>query len=159
MALNLLTLVHVLISLSAIAAGFVFLGEILAGSQRPTWTTAFLGTTVATSVTGFFFPFKGFTPAIAVGVISLLVLALAIHALVVGKLAGAWKRTYLIASLTALYLNGFVLVAQMFQKIPALREAAPTQSEPTFAITQGLLLVAFILLGIRADARFRTATA
>jgi hypothetical protein len=155
MTLDIFTLVHILISLAGIVSGLVIVGGWLAGKTYPGWTAFFLATTVATSATGFFFPYRGVTPALAVGILSLILLAVAIYALYVRKLAGAWHRTYLVTALTALYLNFFVLVAQLFQKTPALKELAPTQSEPPFGLAQGLVLVTFIVLGIGAFRRFR----
>ncbi len=127
----------------------------MAGKSYSRWTVLFLVATVATSVTGFFFPFRGFTPAFAVGILSLILLAVAIYALYVRKLAGVWSRSYLLTALLALYLNFFVLVAQLFQKTPALKELAPTQTEPPFGISQGLVLVVFVVLGVTAFRRFR----
>ncbi|HEY5954278.1 MAG TPA: hypothetical protein VIT18_07930 [Terrimicrobiaceae bacterium] len=155
MTLDVFTLVHILISLAGIASGLVVVGGWLAGKASAGWTAFFLATTVATSTTGFFFPYRGFTPALAVGILSLVLLAVAIYALYVHKLARVWHRTYLVTALTALYLNFFVLVAQLFQKTPALQELAPTQSEPPFGLAQGLVLVTFIVLGIGAFRRFR----
>ncbi|HEY5895448.1 MAG TPA: hypothetical protein VIT91_19680 [Chthoniobacterales bacterium] len=155
MGLSIFTLVHILISLAGLVSGLVVLGGWLAGKSHGRWTAFFLATTVATSVTGFFFPFRGFTPAYAVGILSLVLLAVAIYALYVRKLAGKWSKGYLWTALIALYLNFFVLVAQLFQKTPALKELAPTQSEPAFGISQGLVLVVFLSLGIAAVRRFR----
>ena len=155
MTLDVFTLVHILISLAGIVSGLVVVGGWLAGKSYAGWTIFFLATTVATSATGFFFPYRGFTPALAVGILSLLLLAVAIYALYMRKLAGTWQRIYLVTALTALYLNFFVLVAQLFQKTPALKELAPTQSEPPFGIAQGLVLVVFVLLGIGTLRRFR----
>jgi hypothetical protein len=108
-------------------------------------------------VTGFLFPFKGMTPGIILGILSILVLVLAIVALYVGKLAGAWRGTYVITSTLALYFNFFVLVAQAFAKIPALKSIAPTQASPVFGITQLVVLVIFIVLTIRAFRNFHSA--
>ncbi len=155
MALDLFTLVHVLISVVGIMAGFGALAGLLGGTVFPRWTAIFLWFTLATSVTGFFFPFRGFTPAYAVGGISVVVLALAIYALYGRDLAGVWRKIYLINALIALYLNSFVLIAQFFQKIPALKALAPTQAEPPFAVSQGALLVLFIVLGVVAAKKFR----
>lgn len=150
MALEIFTLVHVLISIIGIAAGYGALAGLLSGQVLPRWTAIFLVTTVLTSATGFFFPFRGFTPAYPVGAISLVVLGLAIYALYARGLAGGWRKVYVISALVALYLNSFVLVAQFFQKIPALKALAPTQAEPPFAICQGALLIVFIWLGVVA---------
>ncbi|HEY5704271.1 MAG TPA: hypothetical protein VIS96_01710 [Terrimicrobiaceae bacterium] len=155
MGLAVFTLIHILISLAGIVSGLVVLGGWLAGKQYPGWTAFFLVTTVMTSVTGFFFPFRGFTPAYGVGVISLFVLAAAIYALYVRRLSGVWSKVFVINGLIALYLNFFVLVAQLFQKTPALKELAPTQTEPSFAISQGTVLLLFVALGVSAVRRFR----
>jgi hypothetical protein len=113
-------------------------------------------TTVLTSVSGFFFPFHGFLPSHGVGIISLLVLAVAIFARYGRHLAGGWRRTYAITAMIALYLNVFVLIVQAFRKVPALEAMAPTQSEPPFKITQLVVLLIFIALTIAAAIRFRS---
>ena len=115
-------------------------------------------TTGSTSVTGFLFLFHRFLPSHGVGIVSLIVLALATFALYVRRLAGAWRRTYVIAAVIALYLNVFVLIAQLFQKAPALRALAPTQSEPAFKITQLVVLALFIVLCVLAAMKFRDTT-
>lgn len=147
------TLIHVLISILGIASGFVVIGGMLGGNVRPAATCLFLAATIATSVTGFFFPFTGITPAFIFGVLSLIVLALALFSLSAKKLQGGWRKTYIITALTAQFLNTFVLIAQLFQKVPALKALAPTQSEPPFGIAQTLLLAAFIWIGIKAVKR------
>jgi len=149
------TLLHVLISLAGIFSGFVVLFGLLAGKQLDGWTKFFLATTVATSVTGFFFPLHGLTPAIVVGIISLAALAVALFARYARHLAGTWRKTYVFSAVLALYLNVFVLIVQSFLKIPALKEIAPTQNDPPFKFTQLVVLVAFIALGIVAAIRFR----
>jgi hypothetical protein len=155
--MNLFTLIHVLISLIALASGLVVLGGWLGGLSLRHWTALFLATTILTSVTGFFFPFKGITPGIVVGVLSLALLGVAIFALAFRKLAGPWRKTYIITSVTALYLNFFVLVAQLFQHTPSLQMLAPTQSEPPFAAAQAIIFVLFLLFGFTAARNFRPA--
>ena len=155
MTLEIYTLVHVAISLVGIASGFAVLFGLLAGNRLDGWTKLFLITTVATSVTGFFFPFHGFTPAIGVGIISLVVLAVAIFARYGRNLAGSWRWIYVVTAMIALYLNVFVGIVQAFQKVPALKAIAPMQTEPPFAVTQLVVLVLFILIGIVAAIRFR----
>jgi hypothetical protein len=118
-------------------------------------TALFLITTVLTSVTGFLFPFKGVTPGIILGILSIIALILAIAALYVGKLAGAWRGTYVISAGIALWFNVFVLFAQSFAKIPALHSVAPTQASPAFGIAQLVVLVIFIILTRRAFKRFQ----
>jgi hypothetical protein len=152
---TILTVVHVLISLIGIFSGFVVVFGLLTAKRLDGWTAVFLATTVLTSVTGYFFPFHGFTPADGVGIVSLIVPALVIFARYVRHLAEAWRRTYVVSAVLALYFNTFVLVVHLFQKVPALKAVAPTQSEPPFAIAQLVLLAVFIVLGIFAAIRFR----
>jgi hypothetical protein len=64
-----------------------------------------------------------------------------------------------VTAVMSLYLNVFVLIVQTFQKVPALRELAPTQSEPPFAISQLIVLVMFVVLGYRAVVSFRETAA
>src|SRR5439155_8179662 len=97
-----------LISLVGIGSGFVVIFGLLAGKRLDGWTALFLVTTVATSVTGFGFPFDHLLPSHKVGIISLAVLAVAILARYAFHLAGGWRRIYVISAVTALYLNVFV---------------------------------------------------
>jgi hypothetical protein len=149
------TLIHVIISLLAIGSGFVVMFGLIAGKRLDAWTVFFLATTIATSVTGFGFPITQVTPGIVLGVISLLVLAIAVFARYGRHLAGAWRLIYVITAVIALYLNFFVLIVQSFQKVPALKDLAPTQSEPPFAVAQLIALVGFVVLGFIAAKRFR----
>lgn len=149
------TLIHVVISLVGIFSGLVVLFAMLAGKRLDGWTGLFLATTVATSVTGFGFPFHRLLPSHVVGIISLVVLAVVIYALYVRHLAGAWRKTYVIGAVLALYLNVFVAVVQAFLKVPALHALAPTQSEPPFKLTQLAVLALFVVLAILAAMRFR----
>jgi hypothetical protein len=155
MSLQTYTLLHVLISLIGIGSGLVVMYGLLTAKRLDRWTAVFLTTTALTSVTGFGFPFKGVTPAINVGVISLIVLAVAIVARYVLHLVGAWRRTYVISVAVALYLNVFVLVVQSFEKVPALKTAAPTQKEAPFVVAQLLVMAIFVVLTIFAVKRFR----
>jgi hypothetical protein len=155
LSLGTFTLIHVLISLAGIASGLVVLFGLIAGKRLNGWTAWFLATTVATSVTGFGFPFEHLLPSHIVGLISLAVLVLAIAARYPLHLRGAWRRVYVITAVLALYLNVFVLVVQSFQKVPALRALAPHQTEPPFAAAQAGVLVLFVVLGVLAAIRFR----
>ena len=150
------TKLHVVISLIGIVSGLVVMFGLLVGRRLNGWTTLFLISTVLTSVTGFFFPFHGVTPAIVVGIISLVLLAVAIVARYARHLAGAWRWMYVVTAMISLYLNVFVLIVQLFQKVPALRVLAPTQSEPPFAVTQLAVLGLFVVLTIVALIRFRS---
>ena len=149
------TLIHVAISLAGIASGFVVMYGLLAGRRLDGWTAFFLITTAATSATGFGFPLVHFGAPHWVGVISLAVLAVAILARYALRLAGAWRRIYVICAVLAFYLNVFVGVVQAFQKVPFLRGLAPTQSEPPFLFTQLAVLALFVALAVVAAVRFR----
>lgn len=156
-AILILTIVHVAISLVAIVTGLVTLFGMLSATRMDRMTAWFLSMTVATSVTGFFFPFNGFTPALGFGIISLLVLPVAIYARYNRRMLSRWRVVYIITAMFALYLNTFVLVVQSFLKVAFLHDLAPQQNEPPFAIAQLLVLVAFIVLTVLACLRFRIA--
>jgi hypothetical protein len=153
--MNTFTLVHVVISLIGILAGIVVLFGFLSAKRLDGWNIIFLITTVLTSVTGFLFPFHKLLPSHILGAMSLVVLAFALFARYARRMAGPWRRTYAITSSIALYFNVFVLIAQMFQKIPALKVLAPTQSEPPFLVAQLVCLVLFTVLTILAAIKFR----
>ena len=156
------TLIHVLLSLAGIGTGFIVLYGLLTGKRLEGWTAIFLATTVLTSVTGFFFPVEHLLPSHVVGIISLLVLAVAILARYPLHLARASRWIYVVCAVLALYFNVFVAVVQSFLKVPALKAMAPTQKEPPFVVAQVVVMVLFIVLGIFAGKKFhveRTATA
>jgi hypothetical protein len=153
------TLIHVVISLIGIFSGLVVLAGLLTSKRLDGWTTLFLASSVATSATGFGFPFDHLLPSHIVGIVPLLVLAIAIFARYARHLAGGWRKFYVVTALVALYLNVFVAVVQAFQKLPMLKAAAPTQSEPPFVITQLVVLVLFVVLTVVAVVKFRRAPA
>ena len=150
---------HVILSLIGIIAGFIVFYGLLTNKSFGASTAIFLTTTILTSATGFPLPPFGFDPPRAVGVISLVLLALAVAALYVFRLSGAWRWVYVGGAVAALYLNVFVLVAQAFQKLPPLHALAPTQSEPPFLVAQIVVLVAFVAAGAAAARRFHPAIA
>jgi hypothetical protein len=150
MSVSRFTTLHVIISLLGIASGVFVLFSMLGGTRHDGLTSFFLASTVLTSLTGFFFPFAKLLPSHVVGIISLIVLALALLALYVFHLAGAWRWIYVAGAVLALYLNVFVAIVQAFQKLPFLRPLAPTQSEPPFAVTQVAAFVIFVVLGVVA---------
>ena len=156
MILHIYTIIHVLISLVAIFTGFVVVFGLLAGERLDRRTKWFLVTAVATTITGFFFPFHGFTPAIGLGIISLPFLALTIFARYSKRLAGPWRWIYVIGAVICLYFNLFVLVVQLFEKVSALHAMAPTQTEPPSKLTQLVVLLVSALLAIIAAIRFHT---
>jgi len=155
MTLSTFTTVHVAISLIGIGSGFIAIIGLMSGKLLHAVTALFLATTILTSLTGFLFPFNGVTPGIVLGILSMIVLILAIVALYAKKLAGAWRGTYVISANLALYFNVFVLFAQLFEKVPALKAIAPTQASPAFGATQLVVLVVFIVLTTLAFKRFR----
>ena len=148
------TKAHVVLSLIGIVTGLVVLCGLLSSNRMNGWTMIFLITTVATSVTGFFFPFHGVTPAIILGTLSLIVLTAAIAARYTFQLAGSWRWIYVVGAVVALYFNVFVLVVQTFLNVPVLHALAPKGSEPPFATAQGIVLLLFIVAGIKSVKRF-----
>ena len=157
MSLATFTLVHVIISLIGIVAGLVVMFGMLGSNRKPGLTAIFLLTTILTSATGFLFPFTQLLPSHMVGILSLVLLAIACLALYGMKLSGAWRSVYVVTAMTSLYLNVFVLIIQAFLKVPALHALAPSVPpiEPPFAIIQGIVLVFFVLVIIGAVRRYR----
>lgn len=153
-SLGTFTIIHIVISLVGIVSGLIVLWGLLGARPLDGWTVVFLATTVATSVTGFGFPFHELLPSHIVGGLSLVLLAVAIVARYVKHLAGRWRATYVITAVASLYFNVFVLIVQSFLKSPALKALAPTQSEPPFLVAQALALAVFVWLGYRATTRF-----
>jgi hypothetical protein len=154
MSLETFTLVHVLISFVGIGAGVLVVYGFLRAKRLDGATAIFLAFTVLTSATGFLYPFTHLLPSHILGVISLVVLAIAILARYVQHMAGAWRWIYVVTSVLALYLNVFVLVVQSFMKVPALHALAPTQKEPPFAVAQIAVMVVFIVFGVFAVKKF-----
>jgi len=146
---------HIALSLTGIVSGVVVVAGLIRNRLCRTWTGVFLASTVATSATGFLFPFHVLLPSHGIGAVSLVVLAVAIYALYAARLVGGWRRTYVATAVTALYLNVFVLVEQAFQKVPALKAAAPRQSEPPFLLAQVGTLALFTALCMAATRRFK----
>ena len=146
---------HVVVSLIGIATGLVVLFGLMANKKLEGLTLIFLATTLATSFTGFLFPVQQLLPSHIVGAISIVVLLLAIVARYGSHLAGAWRWIYIVTAVMALYLNVFVLVVQLFLKVPELAAIAPTQQDPPFIIAQTVVLVLFTIAGIISVLRFR----
>lgn len=156
MSVETFTFVHVVISLVGIMTGFIVVALMLQSAPIAGWNAFFLVSTILTSVTGYFFPItKGLTPAHVVGAISLVILAVALFALYGKKLAGRWRATYVATAVAALWLNVFVAVVQSFNKFAYLNKFAPTGAEPPFAVTQGIVLILFIIVGVAAVRRYR----
>lgn len=151
------TVLHLIISMIAIAFGFVVVGSIFSSSKSPRWTAWFLVLTILTSATGFLFPFTKLLPSHIVAIISLVLLAVAVYALYGKRLAGSWRAIYVATAMLALWFNVFVLIAQSFQKVALLNVYAPTGTEPPFAITQGVVLLFFVFMIWLGIKRFRPA--
>lgn len=151
------TTLHV-ISLIGILAGVIVVLAMCGGKRLPSWTAIFLTSTVLTSAMGFLFHSASFGPPHVIGVISLIILAIAVIALYVKRLAGAARWIYIVIAVLALYLNAFVGVIQAFQKLPLLHALAPTQKEPPFLIAQLLVLVFFVMITLIALKQFPART-
>jgi hypothetical protein len=159
MSLSTITTLHVIISLIGIASGIVVMFGLLGSNRMPGLTAIFLLFTILTSATGFLFPFEKLLPSHMIGIISLVLLAIACIALYGMKLSGAWRAIYVMTAMISLYLNVFVLVIQGFLKIGPLHALAPSvpPSEPPFAVVQGLVLLFFVIVIIGTVRRFRPA--
>lgn len=154
------TIAHVIISLIGIAAGLVVMFGLLGSKSMPGLTAIFLLFTILTSATGFLFPIKELLPSHIIGIISLVLLAIACIALYGMKLAGVWRPVYIVTAMVSLYFNVFVLVIQSFLKVPALAALAPAvppapPAGPVFAVVQGIVLVFFVVVTIGAWRRFK----
>jgi hypothetical protein len=159
LSLSTFTMLHVIISLVGIVSGLIVLSGLLGSNRMPGLTALFLLTTILTSLTGFGFPFTALLPSHIIGILSLVLLAIACIALYGMKLSGAWRWIYAVTAMIALYFNIFVLIIQSFLKIPALTALAPGNppSGPAFAVVQGLVLLFFVLVIIGVVRRFRPA--
>jgi len=146
---------HTWISLIALAAGFVMTAGLIRGRDLPGWTALFMITAVATSLTGFGFPFTGVLPSHVVGVVALALLAAAVLARYRYQLAGRWRWIYAVTAVSSVYLLAFVGVAQSFQKVPFLKGSGPTPSQMGFAIVEVVVLAAFAGLAVAAVRTFR----
>jgi len=148
------TLLHVIISVIAIVSGLIVLGGMYGAQRLPGWTALFLLTTALTSITGFFFSITKITPGQIFGAITLAVMVPTLIALYGFHLRSAWRWIYAGGAVIVLYLNVFVLIAQLFAKVTVLQPLAPTQSEPPFLITEVIVLAIFGVLGILALVKF-----
>src|SRR5205809_4490663 len=137
-------LVHVVISLIGIVAGIIVMFGMLGSKRMPGLTAIFLLFTILTSASGFLIPpllSEKLLPSHMIGILSLVLLAIACFALYGMKLAGAWRWIYALTALVSLYLNVFVLVIQSFLKVPALTALAPGNppAGPVFGVAQGIV--------------------
>jgi hypothetical protein len=154
MSITTFTLLHVIVSLLGILFGFLAIAEMISNKSSSVIAALFLAFTILTSASGFLFPINGVDPALVVGVISLVTLALAVYARYARHLAGGSRLLYVVSAVVSQWFNVFVAIAQAFQKIPALHALAPKGSEPPFAVVQSVALLAFVVLGYLAAKRF-----
>jgi hypothetical protein len=153
---------HTILSLLAIVAGAAVINSLIKNQRPDLWTIAFLVTMIATDVTGFMFPFTKLLPSHYTGILSLVLIALALLAQYAFHFAGAWRSIYAVTMGLAAYLNFFVLVTQLFLKVPALHALAPNapdKPEMPFLIAQLLVVVVFVWLIWKAAKNFRGAAA
>jgi hypothetical protein len=154
------TAFHTLLSLAAIVTGAFVMAMLIKNRRPDIWTLGFFVTMIATDVTGFMFPFAKLLPSHITGIISLVLLALALLGQYVFRFAGAWRWIYAVTMGLAVYLDFFVLVTQLFLKVPALHALAPNapdNPEPPFLIAQVILLVIFLVLIWKSARNFRPA--
>ena len=149
------TFFHVLLSLVGIFSGVVVVLGLMTARRLDGWTLVFLVTTLATSITGFMFPFHKLLPSHILGAMSIVLLAFAIYGRYARQLAGGWRLTYVVTAVISFYFNVFVLIVQLFEKVPALHALAPTQAEAPFKIAQLSALLLFIVLGVLSARGFR----
>ena len=159
MSLSAFTTLHVIISLIGIVSGIIVMFGLFGSNPTPGLTAIFLLFTILTSATGFLFPFEKLLPSHMIGILSLVLLAIACIALYAMKLSGAWRWIYVVTAMISLYLNVFVLVIQAFLKVGPLHMLAPSvpPSEPPFLVVQGIVLGFFVLVIIGGVRRFRPA--
>jgi hypothetical protein len=160
MSLSTFVTVHVIISLIGIVAGIIVMFGLFNSNRLPGLTAIFLLFTILTSATGFLIPpllSEKLLPSHIIGILSLVLLAIACIALYGMKLSGAWRWIYAVTAMISLYLNIFVLIIQGFLKVPALTALAPGNppTGPVFAVVQGIALVFFVIVIIGASRRFR----
>jgi hypothetical protein len=154
LSLSTFTTVHVILCLVAIASGLIVIVGLLAAKRLDGWTALYLLSALAASATGFGFPFEKLLPSHILGIVSLVVLIVAALARYLFHLAGTWRAIYAVGAVLGVYFQVFVGIVQAFLKVPALSALAPTQTEPPFAITQGVALVIFIAWAIAAAIKF-----
>jgi len=141
---DIVTEIHTGLSLIALMLGIAAIGALCKPEISKRWITLFLITAWATTLTGFLFPFIGFTPAFVTGLVSLVVLV----AVAVSK--GHWRKVYAGGIVMSEYLLVFVAIAQAFLKIEFFNNLAPTLSEPPFGVVQLIAVAVFGFIGFKA---------
>jgi hypothetical protein len=155
LSLSTFTTLHVILCFVAIGSGVIVIAGLLRSKRLEGWIAVYLVSALAASASGFGFPFEKILPSHILGVISLVVLILATVARYLFHLAGAWRWVFSVGVVLGVYFQIFVAIAQLFQKVPSFQMLAPTQSEPPFAIAQGIALGVFVALAIPGAIKFR----
>jgi hypothetical protein len=151
------TLLHVILSLVGIGSGVILAFGLLTARRLPFWTALFIAATALTSLTGFLFPFHGMTVSLEMEIPTLAVLMLAAVGLYGRKLAGAWRDTYVVSAMIALYFSVFVLVEQLFARFLPPTTRAPSRPGFLLELTQFAVFVVFVVVTRLAQKRFRPA--
>ena len=151
--LQIFTLFHVAISIVMLVAGVVVVNGLLRGRDSVRWTTLFLIFAFATNATSFGFPFVKLLLSHITAIVGLVLLAVMLLARYAFAPNGFWRGVWAGGLVFSLFFDVFVLVAQAFGKIPALKQFAPTGSEPPFAIAELVMLAVFIFLAVTAIRR------
>jgi hypothetical protein len=146
--------IHVALSLVAIGTGLIVAFGMLTARRLPVATAVFLSSTALTCLTGFLFPYHGMTPGIEIGLLSMVILLLAVVARYRRGMAGAWRHTYIVSTMIALYLNVLILVIQIFAHLTPLTARTPKQFGILFKLTELAVLVAFVVATHFALKRF-----
>ena len=134
---------HVALSLAGLGTGILVILSMLRGRLPWRLTNTALAALILTDITGFPLAPFGIDPARIIGIVSLVLLGVALLALHGGRLAGASRWLFPLAAIPAVYLDALVTIVQAFQKLPPLAQLAPTQTELPFIVVQGLTLAFF----------------
>jgi uncharacterized membrane protein SirB2 len=150
---------HVAVCFIALLAGALVLIALCGGRRQPILDAVLLLSSALVCLTGFPLASPPGTPtpdpARILGVMELVIVAIAALALYVGHLARVWRGIYIVAIVLAVYFNVFVAVTQAFLKIGFLHAFAPTGKEPPFLIAQLVTLALFVVIGVTAFKRYR----
>ena len=149
-----LTLFHVIVSLIAIVSGIGVAYGLIVSRRYERCTFVYMVSTIVTLLTGFFFPYHGFTPAIGIGILCTLIFIPTAIARYTFHMNGIWRPVFIVGSLVLFFFNSLVLIVQSFQKIPALNAFAPNGNEPPIMVAQAALLVVFLIVGFFSVRRF-----
>ena len=152
MSLPAFTLLHVVPSLIALAAGLVVAAGFLSSRAMPGIAALFLWSILLATLTGLAFPSTRFGMGHKLGFVSALVLLPTFAALYIHRLAGAWRWIYTTGCLTVLWLNGVIGIFQAFAKLDLLR---PLAQPAIIDAAQLVLFAVYAAWALLAARRFR----